>query len=180
MVWQECRHNFRERKQDILSNDFERRKRFDREVEVFYKWELDQGYALSSARTNTLGIIQFFRYFGMPVNPTIPMPPPTTKTYIPRIDELRRMFQVADLRGKVILSLGLDLAWRISDFIKLKKEEIPDLNGEVPIPFQKVTTKENIVSATFISTETTELSKAYLPNLPKEMITYSLQTARDT
>ena len=157
-----------ERKVDITSEDFQRRKNFDYQVEYFYKWELEQGYALSSARTNTLGIIQFFRYFGMPVNPSIPMPPPTTKTAIPPIEDIRRMFQVATLRGKVILSLGLDLAWRISDFINLKIEDIPDLNQKPPIPFQRITKKENVVSATFISTETVELLNAYIPTLTKK------------
>ena len=109
-----------ERKADITSDDFQRRKNFDYQVEYFYKWELEKDYALSSARTNTLGIIQFFRYFGMPINPNIPMPPPTTKTAIPKIEDIRRMFQVASIRGKVILSLGLDLAWRISDFIDMR------------------------------------------------------------
>lgn len=130
-----------ERRQDILSENFEDKKRFDREIEIFYKWELEQGYALTSARTNTLGIIQFFRYFGMPMNPTIPMPPPTTKTFIPSIEILRRLFQIGSVRAKVILSLGSDLSWRISDFIKLKKSDIPDLNQKPPILMQKVPKK---------------------------------------
>jgi len=50
-----------ERKADITSEALERRKNFDYQVEYFYKWELEQGYALTSARTNTLGIVQFFR-----------------------------------------------------------------------------------------------------------------------
>ena len=157
-----------ERKADIMSDDFKRRKNFDYQVEYFYKWELEKDYALSSARTNTLGIIQFFRYFGMPITPNIPMPPPTTKTAIPKIEDIRRMFQVASIRGKVILSLGLDLAWRISDFIDIKIDDLPDLNQKPPIPFQRITKKENIISSTFISTETVELLRAYLPTLTKK------------
>jgi len=78
------------------------------------------------------------------------------------------MFQVAPIRGKVILSLGLDLAWRISDFIDIKKDDLPDLNQKPPLPFQRTTKKENVVSATFISTESVELLKAYLPTLTKK------------
>lgn len=95
------------------------------------------------------------------------MPPPTTKTYIPKIDELRRMFQTLDLKGKVVLSLGLDFAWRIVDFVNLKRADIPDLNQETPIPFSRITQKENVISATFISSESAELLKAYMPTLLK-------------
>jgi len=138
---------------------------FDREIEAFYKWMIDKGYALTSSRNNTLGIVQFFNFYRIPINSKIPMPPPTTKTYIPKIDELRRMFQTSDLKGKVVLSLGLDFAWRIVDFVNLKKTDIPDLNQETPIGISQVTQKENVISATFISSETVELLKAYLPTL---------------
>jgi len=164
-----------ERKEDILSENFERHKNFDRQVEFFYKWQLEKGYALSSARTNTLGPIQFFRYFGMPISPDIPSPPKSTKTYIPKIEEFRGMFNISDLRERVILSLGLDLAWRVGDFIQLKVEDLPDLEQETPIPIQKVTEKENEISATFLSSETVALLKSYLPTL-KAKNPYLFQT----
>jgi integrase len=140
---------------------------FDRKIEAFYKWMLERGYALTSARNNTLGIVQFFNFYRIPTNAKVPMPPPTTKTYIPKIEELRRAFQVSPLIGKVCFSLGLDLSWRVTDFVNLKKSDIPDLNQPTPIPISKVTQKENVISATFISAETVELLKAYLPTLPK-------------
>jgi len=46
-----------ERKTDVTSEDFERTKRFDREIEKFHKWMLDRGYSINSARGNTIGII---------------------------------------------------------------------------------------------------------------------------
>ncbi len=161
-----------ERRLDVASKDFAQNQRFVREVEKFHSWLLDKGYSINTARTMCLGIMQLFRYYGVP----IVLPPQskvskttiTTKTYIPKIEELRRMFQVADLRGKVILSMGLDLAWRISDFLKIKKENIPDLNQETPIKFEGITQKEDVISSTFLSNETIELLKAYVPTLPKE------------
>jgi len=161
-----------ERRQDVASKDFSQNQRFVREVEKFHSWLLDKGYSINTARTMCLGIMQLFRYYGVP----IVLPPQskvskttiTTKTYIPKIDELRRMFQVSDLRGRVILSMGLDLAWRISDFLKLKKTDIPDLNQETPIKFEAITQKEDAISSTFLSSETIEILKAYLPTLPKE------------
>ncbi len=157
-----------ERKTDVTSEDFERTKRFDREIEKFHKWMLERGYSINSARGNTIGIMQFFKFYGMPVNPQAFPTHLTTKTYIPPIEELRRLFNVADLRARTILSLGLDLAWRVSDFSPLKKSDIPDLNQSTPIPLEKITQKESVISSTFISRESAELLKAYVPTLPKE------------
>jgi len=163
----DCDRILAEAKQKFKSEDVLDLSHFDRELEAFYKWMIDKGYALTSSRNNTLGIVQFFNFYRIPINAKIPMPPPTTKTYIPKIDELRRMFQTLDLKGKVVLSLGLDFAWRIVDFVNLKRADIPDLNQETPIPFSRITQKENVISATFISSESAELLKAYMPTLLK-------------
>lgn len=154
-----------ERKADIQSEDFEKTKRFDREIEKFYKWQLEKKYSLASARTNTIGICQFFKFFGLAVDPDIPMPKGTTRTYIPTMENLRAMFQCADIRGKVLLSLGLDTASRVSDIMSIRVKELPNLDQPSPIPFQRITQKEKTMQATFISRETVELLKAYLPTL---------------
>jgi hypothetical protein len=78
------------------------------------------------------------------------------------------MFNVADLRARVILSMGLDLGWRIGDFVKIKKAMLPDLNQPTPIPFELITEKEQVISKSFLSAETVELLKTYMPTLPKE------------
>lgn len=79
-----------ERKQDVASEDYEQNQRFVREVEKFHAWLLDRDYSINTARTMTLGIMQLFRYYGVP----IVLPPQskasktvmTTKTYIPRME----------------------------------------------------------------------------------------------
>jgi integrase len=159
-----------ERRADIQSENFEKVKHFDREVEAFYKWQITktetrEPYALTSARSNTLGVIQFFKYFGLSISPNIQTPPPTTHSFIPKIEELRRIFNISDLRMKTIISLGLDLSWRISDFMVLKVSDLPSLDQETPIPIEKITEKEKVLSSTFISKESVELLKAYLPTL---------------
>ena len=159
-----------ERRADIQSENFEKVKHFDREVEAYYKWQITrtetrEAYALTSARSNTLGVIQFFKYFGLSISPNIATPPPTTHSYIPKIEELRRIFNVSDLRMKTIISLGLDLSWRISDFMVLKVADLPSLDQPTPIPIEKITEKEKVLSSTFISKESVELLRAYLPTL---------------
>jgi hypothetical protein len=78
------------------------------------------------------------------------------------------MFDVADLRERVILSMATDLGLRISDFIKIKKNDLPLLDQEPPVTFDVMTGKEEVVAHGFLSAETIELLKVYLPTLNKK------------
>jgi site-specific recombinase XerD len=161
------------RKADFLSEDVDQQRRFHREIEKFYKWMMTETatrepYALNSARNMTLGIIQLFKYYGYLTNVSFPMVM-TTKDFVPTIQQYRDMFNVADLRGRVILSMALDLGWRISDFLKIEKDGL-DLNQEAPIPMDAITQKCNIIAKSFLSAESVELLKTYLPTLKPENI----------
>jgi HPt (histidine-containing phosphotransfer) domain-containing protein len=92
----------------------------------------------------------------------------TSKNFPLRIEHIRKMFEVADLRERLILSMATDLGLRISDFIKIKKDELPSLNQETPIPFDTMTNKEEVVAHEFLSQETVDLLKVYLPTLEKK------------
>jgi hypothetical protein len=139
----DCDTILKEAREKQQSEDVTELSFFDHKIEAFYKWMIDRKYALTSARNNTLGIVQFLHFYRMSTDAKVPMPPPSGKTFIPKIETLRAMFNVADLKGKVVLSLGLDLSWRLGDFINLKKNDLPDLNQPSPIAISKVTTKEN-------------------------------------
>jgi len=172
-----------ERRQDLLSGDSKRRKRFLREIEKYHKWLLkpihtiqkkaNKPYPINSAGSYCDGILQMFRYFEMPI--TLPTGSDirkrvlTTKDFVPRPQEYRSMFQVADnLRDKLIISMGKDLGWRIGDFIKQLKDQLPNLEREPPIPYDCITEKEDVVAKSFISEETAELLKQYLPTLTED------------
>jgi len=64
--------------------------------------------------------------------------------------------------------MATDLGLRISDFIKIKKEDLPSLDQEPPIPFELMTGKEEIVAYGFLSHETVDILKNYLPTLKKD------------
>jgi len=92
----------------------------------------EQGYAINSARTYTLGILQLFRFYEMTVTISVGSDVSktviSTKDFVPNPQQLRKMYQVApDLRSKLIMSLGKDLAWRIGDFLSITKDVLPDL-----------------------------------------------------
>ncbi len=133
---------------------------------------LKKGLSTNSARNLTIGIRQLFRYYQMPVQiragSRVTKTVKTSKSFPLRIEHIRKMFAIADIRERVILSMATDLGLRIGDFISIKKEDIPQLDQETPIPFDMMTGKEEVVAYGFLSQETVDLLKVYLPTLTKK------------
>jgi len=146
--------------------------RFEKEIEKFHSYLLDQGFTINTARNLTLGIRQVFRFYEMPIRfragSKVAKTVKTTKNFPLTIEHVRTMFQVADLRERVILSMATDLGLRISDFIQFKKADLPLLSQEPPISFDTMTGKEEVIAYGFLSQETVDLLKVYLPTLEKK------------
>jgi len=161
----------RERSEDLQSEDPVRRRSFERKLEEFHRAMLEKGYGVNTCRTLTLGLIQLFNYFDVDMKTRVisaeaKKTVETEKSYPLTIEEVRRMYAVADsLRDKVLLLLGKDVGLRLADVLSIKRDEIPDLDQEAPIPFQKVTAKEKVLARGFLSDETAAILKAYLPTL---------------
>lgn len=157
------------RKEDLESKDSFQRKRFERELERFHAYLKEQGAATNSARTLCLGLRQFFNYYEVGVKlkrgSAVGKAVLTEKTYPLTIEDLRKMFAVADLRQRVILALAKDLGIRIGDFVKIKVSDLPNLEQEAPIPFDVMTAKEEVMAKGHLSAETVELLKIYLPTI---------------
>jgi site-specific recombinase XerD len=164
------------RKEDLQSDEKQVRERFLRELEKFHKHLFDKGYAINTARTLCLGIMQLFRFYDMGI--TLPSGSDVSKTvesiqdFEMQIEHLRAMFVSApDLRAKTILAMAKDLGWRVSDFANIKLEEIPELDEKnAPIPFARLTQKESMIAHSFLSSETVVLLKDYVKTLPKEAV----------
>jgi integrase len=146
--------------------------RFDKEIEKFHTYLIDQGSAINSARGMTIGIRQLFRFYQMPIRiragSKVAKTIKTTKNFPLTIEHVRAMFKVGDLRERVILSMATDLGLRIGDFIALKKSDLPPQNQESPISLDVMTDKEDVVAHGFLSQESVDLLKAYLPTLEKK------------
>ncbi len=146
--------------------------RFEKEIEKFHSHLLKQGYKTNTARNMTLGIRQLSRFYQMPIRiragSKVSKTVKTSRSFPLRIEHVRKMFEVADLRERVILSLATDLGLRISDFIKIKKGDLSLLDQEPPVMFDVMTGKEEVVAHGFLSSETTELLRLYLPTLKKD------------
>jgi integrase len=146
--------------------------RFEKEIEKFHSYLIEQGLAINSARGMTIGIRQLFRFYQMPIRmragSKVVKTVKTTKNFPLTIEHVRTMFKVADLRERMVLSMATDLGLRIGDFIALKKTDLPPLDQEPPIPFDVMTDKEDVIAHGFLSQESVDLLKAYLPTLGKK------------
>jgi integrase len=146
--------------------------RFEKEIEKFHSYLIEKGYSINSARNMTLGIRQLFRYYQMPVvmrsESRVSQTVQTTKNFPLTIEHVRKMFEVANLKERTILSVAVDTGLRISDFLTIKKIDLPPLDKEPPIGFELLTQKEKIPAHCFLSQESIDLLKAYLPALRKK------------
>lgn len=171
--WQEAINEvLKERVSDWTSADLFKKKRFARKIEEFHGYLVkEKKYAESSATYYCQGIRSLFRYYEMPVklSAEVDKRHVTTRDFVPRVDQYAEMFKVADnLRDKLILSMGLTLGWRIGDFAKIRKSDLPRLDQETPIPFEVITEKEDVLAKTFLSDEVVDLLRRYLPTLPDD------------
>jgi integrase len=206
------------RKEDLTQRDGEdlieyknRASRFEKEIEKFHA-DLLKKHPINTARNYTLGIRQLFRYYEMPVRfrtgSKVGKTVKTTRNFPLTIEHVRKMYDVADLRERVLLSMATDLGLRIGDFIGIKKQDMPvsqrdevaetirarrkkgtlplleniaqDVTGwngsniansvsqEPPIAIDIMTGKEEVVAYGFLSQETIDLLKVYLPTLTKK------------
>ena len=146
--------------------------KFEKEIEKFHNHLIEAGYSVNSARNMTLGIRQLFRYYQMPVTmrtgSRVTQTVQTTKNFPLTIEHVRKMFEVANLKERTILSLAVDTGLRISDFLTIKKTDLPPLDQEPPIAFTLLTQKEKIPAHCFLSQESVNLLKTYLPTLRKK------------
>jgi len=150
--------------------------RFEKEIEKFHSFLIEKGYSINSARNMTLGIRQLFRYYQMPVvmrsGSRVSQTVQTTKNFPLMIEHVKKMFEVANLKERTVLSVAVDTGLRISDFLTIKKTDLPLLDKEPPIGFELLTQKEKIPAHCFLSEESVELLKTYLPTLRKKNNVY--------
>ena len=175
-ILEQRRDDLTQRSGENLVDYKNRSVRFAKEIEKFHGHLLDKEFATNSARSLTIGIRQLFRFYQMPVQiragSKVTKTVKTSNSFPLRIEHVRRMFDIADIRERVILSMATDLGLRIGDFIAIKKEEIPSLDQQTPIPFDTMTGKEEVVAYGFLSQETVDLLKVYLPTLTKKSNPY--------
>lgn len=145
-------------------------KRQGRIIEKYFVWLKEKGYKQNSARALTNGPIQFLKYFDVQVKIRksigINRTEVSTRDHRLTIHNLRKMYDVAGLLERVILSLAKDFGLRVGDFCRLLRKDYESRIGQdPPVPIDILTSKEGIVAHAFISEESLEQLKVYLPTL---------------
>ena len=170
-ILQERKDDLTPRKNENLIDQKNRADRFERELEKFHKWMLSKGYRINTARTYCTAVLQLFRYYSMGI--TLRTSSPLSRTTISTDDfnlkphHVRAMFHVAkDLRSKLLVSMGSDLGWGISDVVEIRRDELPDLNQQPPIYWERIRKKTKQVAKTCLSETTVMLLKEYLFSFP--------------
>lgn len=171
-VLQERKDDLTQRPDEDLVTYKNRASNYSKIIERFHAHLLNEGYKINTAKSLTNGIRQLFRYYQMDIkvrtgsslNRTVK----TQRNFPLTIEHVRKMYAVANFRERVILSMATDLGLRVSDFLKTRKQDLPDLSLEAPISFDVMTEKEDVIARGFLSQETVELLKKYLETLPKD------------
>ena len=135
---QERKDDLTPRPEENFIDQKNRADRFERELEKFHKWMVDNGYKINTARNYCSAVLQLFRYYSMPIRLRTGSPISritiSTDDFNLKPKHVRAMFHSAkDLRSKLLISMGNDLGWSISDVIKIRRDELPDLNQQPPI-----------------------------------------------
>lgn len=147
-------------------------------VEQFYCW-LRERHGQNTARNVVNSVIQFLKFHGTEVKYRkalqIYKTVPTTRDHRVNITEIQAMAKVADLREQILLEVYL---WglRIGDVALLEWRTF-DQNGQIPLPIEINTKKEQVIARSFISEEFKQLLEKYLPLLDKS-IPYLFQSKR--
>ena len=105
-----------ERFQDLQSTEQHTRRRFVREIEKFHRHLRNLGHPRNTAVAYTEGIRQLFRFYDMDIKglPTeVTRKVVTTKDYVPTVQQFRDMFNCGNLLDRVLISMPLDVGWRI-------------------------------------------------------------------
>jgi hypothetical protein len=168
----------RERKDDLtprrnenIIEQKQRASRQEKELEKFHAYLLGQGYMLNSCRTFITGMLQLLRYYEMGI--TLRQGSPLSQTTIAvgefnlKPQHVRAMFHAAkDLRSQLIISMSNDLGSGINDFITIQRKELPNLEQETPIYWERIRGKTKQIIKTCLSETTVKLLKEYLLNFP--------------
>jgi len=168
----ERKDDFTPRPNEGVIDSKQRADRYEKLLEAFWRWLGENGYDNVNTRYNFCkGLRQLFRYYNMGF--TLRVGSPINQT-TPKLDDfpllpehVKKMFHMArDLRSQLLISIGNDLGWRISDVLSIKRDELPNLNSEPPIVWLRLTEKEHQVSKTCLSKTTVTLLKQYMFTFP--------------
>jgi integrase len=163
---------------DEIFKDRESDKAFkwERKLLEFKQWLLDNGKAPYTATNWSMAVSGFFNYHRLKLEPTAQeakrLSERTRKTvdYLFIVEDLKRMFDVADLDERYVLVAGKSFGLRAGDFLHLTRGDLePYIERPVPISIGRIETgKEKVPAYPFIDTDAKPVIKTMLDKMTRE------------
>jgi len=150
---------------------------WERKVIEFKSWMVEKGYASYTATAATMAARSFFEFhrchleFRSQESAKITKRVRLTEDYRFSLEDLAKMFAVADLNEKYVLTAGKSFGLRAGDFLRLARGDLEPYidKGEPPISIGSYKTqKEGIVAYPFIDTDALEIIRLKLDQIARE------------
>lgn len=157
-----------------------------RKADTEYKWEKKLlsfkvwlkttkdlgGYTIRTITQVARGFFSFHRYplkFRRSETAKLMRASRKTEDYLFTIDDLKRMYEVANLTQKYIITAGKSFGLRSGDFLKLTRGDLePYIERELPISIGELSTeKEGVPAYPFIDSDAQPIIKLMLANMKR-------------
>lgn len=155
---------------------------WEKKTLAFKKWILIQkmrngkNYSEGTATTYTIAVRGFFGYhrqdlkFRRTERKRLTEFERKTEDYRYSRENLKAMYDIADLQGKYIVAAGKSFGFRVGDFLRLTRGDLePYLDREVPISIGEISTKkEKVKACPFIDSDALPVIKAMIQQMNAE------------
>lgn len=149
---------------------------WEKKVLAFKNWFIAKGAAPTSAKTATSVVRGFFSFHRQPLKfrrseiAKLKKASRKYEDYRFSKEDLKDMFDVANLKEKYIVTAGKSFGLRAGDFLKLTKGDLePYIDREPPISIgEYATEKEDVVAYPFIDIDAQPVIKLMLDKMDRE------------
>ena len=140
------------------------------------QWAIEKGFSENSARTITTAARSFFTYHRKPLqfrkqeSRRIDEARTEKEDYRFNLQDLKKLFDVADLPERYVVTAGKSFGLRAGDFIRLTRGQIePYIEREIPISLGQLNTqKESVKAYPFIDSDAQPVIKLILEKMTRE------------
>ncbi|MCJ7424418.1 hypothetical protein MUP01_09160 [Candidatus Bathyarchaeota archaeon] len=153
---------------------------WERKVIEFKNWMAEKGYAPYTATAAAMAVRSWFEFhrchleFRSQESSKIAKRTRLTEDYRFSLDDLAKMWAVADLNEKYVLAAGKSFGLRAGDFLRLTRGDLEPYvdKGEPPISIGAYRTqKEGTTAYPFIDTDALEIIKLKLVQMARDSLT---------
>lgn len=163
--------------QEILASRREDKDAFwEKKVLAFKTYLQDQGLASYTTTTAVMAIRGFFSFYRLSLiyrkteSKRLKERTRKTEDYRFSLDDLKKLYDIADLQEKYAITLGKSFGLRAGDFLRVTRGDLePHIESEVPISIGEYKTEKESVSAfPFIDSDAKPIVKLILEKMARE------------